>query len=139
MTIVGFSFTKLHAEKQKAQGALKVTNNITLKGVEDAKVDFAGAKQMSLHFDFAFTSTYDMEGKSGVASLSFEGFVVYLAKQDEGKKILDEWKKTKKVDTKILERILNHALDKCNIEAIILSKEIGLPAPVKLPRITAKQ
>ena len=139
MTIVGFGFTKISADKDKIQGALKVTNNISLKEVEDSKVNLVDDTQTSLHFNFGFTSTYDTDAKKEVASLKMEGFVVYLVKKEEAKKILAGWKKDKKVDTSILEKILNHALDKCNIESIIMSREIGLPAPVKLPRITAKK
>jgi hypothetical protein len=32
--------------------------------------------------------------------------------------------------------ILNHALDKCNVEALLLAREINLPSPVKLPKFT---
>jgi hypothetical protein len=30
---------------------------------------------------------------------------------------------------------MNNALHKCNIEAILLSKEMNLPSPVPLPRL----
>ena len=139
MTIVGLTFTKISAEKEKVQGALKVTNNITLKSVEDAKVNLIDDKQTSLHFNFTFSSNYSTDAKENIANINLEGYVIYLEKNSEAKKILDEWKKSKKIDPKILENILNYALDKSNIESIIMSREIGLPAPVKLPRITAKK
>ena len=64
-----------------------------------------------------------------------EGEVLYLATEEEGKVILTGWKKDKKLPKDIRLPLLNHVLSKSNIEAILLSREMGLPAPIMLPRI----
>ena len=51
------------------------------------------------------------------------------------KEILDGWEKDKKLPKEIMPGILNTALNKCNIQALILSERISLPSPIELPKI----
>ncbi|MEM4756252.1 MAG: hypothetical protein QW594_03905 [Candidatus Woesearchaeota archaeon] len=139
MVIVGFTFTKVAAKREKLSGSLSVNNNITLVNVEDAKLALADTNQTSLHYTFKFTSQYNNNTQQEIGLIELEGYVASMVEKEEAKKILQQWKKEKKLDNKLLEVIINYALERCNIEAILLSKEVGLPAPLKLPRIASKE
>jgi len=135
MTIVGFSFTKMHAEKKDGtKGKINISNNVSIKDVKEAETAFSSETQKGVKFFFQFTSKYEPE----VGEISLEGNVLYMGKKDEVKKILSTWKKDKKIDSDIMKDILNTILTKCNIEALILSREISLPPPIPLPKVEQK-
>ena len=134
MGIIGFNFNKILAEKsEQVKGKINISNNVNISSID--KVDMGIKDQTGLKFSFVFNSTY--EPKMG--KIAIEGDVVYLGKKDETKKILDEWKKNKKVTPDVMEKILNTVLAKCNVEALILSRDINLPPPLQLPKVAAKK
>lgn len=135
MTIVGFLFTKIQAEKkQGAKGKINISNNVTIKDVKEADTAFTSESQKGISFQFQFTSKYDQ----GVGEILLEGNVLYMGKKEEVKKIISAWKKEKKIEKDIMKDILNTLLTKCNIEALIISREIGLPPPIPLPKVEQK-
>ncbi|MBR9690533.1 hypothetical protein GOV08_02500 [Candidatus Woesearchaeota archaeon] len=136
MTIVGFLFTKMNAEKKEGvKGKINISNNISIKDVAQAKVSFGAKDQQGIGFHFHFKSKY--EPKAG--EISFDGNVLYLIDKKDAKKILDNWKKDKKIEKTVMRNILNTVLTRCNIQALILSKEIGLPPPIPLPKVGSKK
>ena len=58
-----------------------------------------------------------------------------MDKDDKVKEILKSWKKDNKVDKDILGPIYNTILSKCNVQAIVLSRDIQLPPPIPLPKV----
>ena len=51
-----------------------------------------------------------------------------------------KWNKDKKVDTEIYTVLIQNVLTKCNVQSILLSKEINLPPPIPLnPRPVPKK
>ena len=135
MTVVGFNFTKVNAEKkQPIKGKISINNNITVKSVEEIDLSF-GKDQKGLKFSFEFVAKYDPE----VANISLEGDVIYMVKSDEAKEILTLWKKEKKLAPGVMGKVLNTALAKCNIQALILSNDLNLPAPIPLPKVGIKK
>ena len=46
-----------------------------------------------------------------------------------------QWKKDKKIPKEIVEEMMSHILSKCNIEALLMSREINLPPPIPLPKV----
>jgi hypothetical protein len=136
MTIVGFNFTKMVAEKSgPAEGKISIKNNVAIKDVMETELALGSSKQKALRFQFEFVSDYDPK----VGSITLNGDVIYLDKEATIKAIAEEWKKNKKVDKETTEVILNHVLAKCNVQALILSKDINLPPPIMLPKVKAKE
>ena len=136
MTIVGFLFTKMHAEKKEGtKGKINISNNVSVKDVKESETAFSSENQKTISFQFFFTSKYEPD----VGEISLEGNVIYMGKKDEVKKIMASWKKDKKIDKDIMKNILNTILTKCNIEALILSREISLPPPIPLPKVEQKE
>jgi hypothetical protein len=133
MGIVGFSFTKMGAEKTKsAQGKVNIQNNVSVTDVKEAKLAFGSSKQSGLEFAFKFTSTYE----PALGKIELEGVVVDMEKEDKVKEVLAAWKKDKKVPKEILTGIYNNILNKCNIQALILSRDMQLPPPIPLPKVS---
>lgn len=58
--------------------------------------------------------------------------------QKNVKEILAVWKKDKKVSDAIMAQILNMALNKCNVKALVLADDLSLPPPIPLPKIESK-
>ena len=134
--IVGFGFTKLSAEKNKnVNGKIDISNNVSIKSIEEDNLSLGQEKQKVLKFIFEFTSKYEPE----IGNMDFEGEVLFLAEPKQNKEILSMWKKDKKLPKEIMSTILNAVLTKCNIKAILLSQEINLPPPVPLPAVQVEQ
>lgn len=130
--IVGFGFTKLSAErKEAAKGKIDINNNVTIKSVEEADISLGKNNQSVIKFLFEFTSKYE----PNVGSILFEGELLYMDDAKKAKEIIAGWKKDKKVPKELMAGLLNTILTKCNVQALILSQEINLPAPIPLPKV----
>ncbi|MEA3429896.1 MAG: hypothetical protein U9R08_01350, partial [Nanoarchaeota archaeon] len=137
MTIVGVNFKKINVEKNDSmKGKISIKNNILIKDVVKHSLEFGDKKRDAIKFIFDFVTTYDID-KKNLAKINLEGDVMSIEKADVTKYVLDKWKKDKKLDDSLMALILNTALVKCNIQALILSKEMNLPSPIPLPKITA--
>jgi len=131
MSIVGFNFTKINAERKNAiVGTVNISNNIQLKDVSEAKLGLGGDRG-ALRISFAFRSEYVPE----LASIAFEGDVLILVEQKVQASILEQWKTSKQLPRQIAEQMINHILDRCNIQALLVSKDLNLPSPVPLPKV----
>jgi hypothetical protein len=131
MTIVGFNFTKMVAEKLKpVKGKINIKNNVSIKNITESKLAI-DAKKKALRFEFVYTSTYE----PGIGSIEIGGGTMYLADEKVAKAALEQWKKSKSAPPDIMRELMNNILTKCNIQAIVLSKDINLPAPIPLPKM----
>ena len=135
MAVIGFHFKKMSVEKKKpATGKINVNNNITMLEVKEANVNMGTAKQKGVEFSFHFKTRYQPE----IANIDLEGSIVYLGKDAKVKESLDQWKKEKKLPNDVLEEVYNTVLAKCNIQALILGRDMGLPAHIPMPKVTGK-
>ena len=134
--VIGFNFAKIEAERSPAvNGKISIKNNVQIKEVESSELFLGKNKQAGIRFKFEYSSTY--EPKAGKIILT--GDLLAVDEEEKVKEIVAEWKKNKKINPDVMAYILNNILNKCNIEAIILSREIALPAPVQLPRVQVKK
>ena len=130
--IVGFGFTKLSAQRtEAAKGKIDINNNVSIKDVEEADISLGKDKQNVARFKFEFTSKYE----PSVGDILFEGEILYMDDPKKIKELLSDWKKEKKVPKELMAGLLNTILTKCNIQALILSQEVNLPAPIPLPKV----
>lgn len=134
--VIGFNFAKIEAERSPAvTGKISIKNNVQIKEIESADLFLGKNKQAGIRFRFEYTSTY--EPKAGKIVLT--GDLLAVEEEAKAKEIVDDWKKSKKLNPEVMAHVLNNVLNKCNIQAIILSREIALPAPVQLPRVQVKK
>ncbi len=130
MKIVGFSLSKLVAERQdKPIERVRISSNLSIKDIteeKDAPLDNV--------FSFVFVFNVDY-GK--LAKLEFTGKVLAQLERKEAKLLQKEWK-NKNLPDEINLPLLNFILTKCNIKALVLADELGLPPAVPLPKVGKK-
>ncbi len=136
MAIIGFNFNKINVEKKApAKGKINISNNISIKSVEEYPLAIGKTQQKGLKFIFEFSSKYEPK----VAEINLTGTVLTLQEAAKVEEILNAWKKDKKIPKEVMTPIINTALTKCNIQALILSQEINLPPPIPLPKVKTAQ
>ncbi len=116
-------------------GKIQINNNASIKEVAEAEFNFGKVKQTGVRFVFQFTSQYT----PNIATIEFTGEVLFSADPKKVKELLAAWKKKDKLPQDVLTEVLNNIMTKCNIEALLLSRELNLPPPIQLPRITETQ
>lgn len=136
MAIIGFDLNKISIERTgNVAGEIKINNNVSIKEIEKISVPIKRENQEGLRFGFEFTSTY--EPKLGSALI--KGNVVVLEDKKKAEDILKQWKKDKKAESDVMTAVLNTVLEKCNIEALILSRDVNLPPSIPLPKVKPKK
>lgn len=135
MSIIGFSFTKIMVEKHGSpDGKINISNNIGITDVSNAEVNFGGDANAGVKFGFSFSSVYE----PNVGKIQLEGEVIAMEKKAMVDEVIAAWKGKKPLPQSMMSGILNTVLNKCNIEALILSKDINLPSPVPLPKVNVQ-
>jgi len=131
MTIVGFNFTKIDAQRKKGiQGKIDIKNNVAIIGIEETKMP-VDDKRKALKFDFEFNSIYQPE----FGYIKLAGEVIFIADKKEADEALKIWKKDKKAKGEFMQPIMNNILAKSNVEAVIISRDLNLPTPIPLPKV----
>ena len=134
--IVGFNFTRISAEKLSLlKGKVDINNNVTIKNIEETDLSLGKQKQNALRFIFEFTSKYE----TSIGIITLDGEIFYIDEPKSVKDILESWKKSKTIKKELMANILNTILTKCNVQALILSQEIGLPPPIPMPKVNIVQ
>ncbi len=131
MAIIGFSFTKMQAEKRSpVHGQININNNVAVTDLQDANLSMAQSKK-GLKLLFAFTSTFEPD----LGSLQLDGEVILLEDTKVAEELLSNWQKSKSLPPELMPIVLNAILERCNIQALIMARDIGLPAPIPLPKV----
>jgi len=89
--------------------------------------------QKGLKFTFEFVSKFEPK----VGSITLLGNVLVMEETKKVQESLSTWKKSKSVNKEIMHEVLNAILAKCNVEALVLSREVNLPPPIPLPKVEA--
>jgi len=132
MPIVGFTFTKLHAEKSEtAATSIKLNTNMAVSGMERVPLSLGASKEEALKLNFTFSSAFEPK----VGQVLLEGFLLYIDNKPLMEGIEKSWKKDKKLPRDLNSLIMNQIHSKCSVQAVILTKDIGLPPPFPLPHL----
>lgn len=135
MAIVGFNFTKISAEKKAVpKGKIGIKNNVSIKDVEKTDLFLGSAKQAGIKIKYEFKSIY--EPKMG--EIVLQGEILDLEDEKIIQDVLKGWKKNKKLPEGLMSMVVNSILNRCNIQALIMSKELAMPPPIPLPRVGQK-
>jgi hypothetical protein len=133
MTTVGFNFTKILVEKKNvSEQNIKIENNVGITNVQEVNV-FENKKSL-IRFQFGFTCRYE----PGLGSIELQGELIEFYDKEVAAKLVEGWKANKKITPEIMPVVLNNILNRSNIEAILLSREVGLPSPIALPKVELK-
>jgi len=139
MAIIGFNLKKILVERKGlVRGEVKVNARMNITDVKKQQVKITSGKDvLSFDFDFAIFYKGVSDHVGNIADIIFEGNVLYLVDPKESKKVLDEWK-NKQIPQELKVRLLNTILAKCNIKALVLEEDMGLPAHIPLPKFKVK-
>lgn len=133
MSIVGFNFSKIHAEKNEGvRGKINIRNNITVKDVSSQELAFGGNDSKGLRIGFEYVSDY--EPKLGRITIESNVISMLPAKNVEG--IVSGWKKTKELPDELMRSMFGFVMRKSSVKAINLAEDLGLPSPVPMPRVS---
>jgi hypothetical protein len=131
MAILNFNFTKIDVERKgKISKEVNVESKMNLVDVKATTV-VSGAKQKA----FAIEFDYNIKYEPAIGHINMHGNLLYLADEKLAAEIEKSWKAKKVLPKEIIPSVFNKILDNCNIEALILSREIALPAPIQLPKV----
>lgn len=137
MTVLNFNFTKIDVEKKgKLSKEVKINSKMGLVDVISSNVA-SGSKQKA----FVIKFKYDVDYEPKVGHVGLEGELIYLADEKLSAEIEKMWSGKKALPKEVMLIVLNRILHNCNVEALILSREVALPPPIQLPKvqIEAKQ
>jgi len=130
MPILGINFTKIVSErKAPIKGQISINNNIAITNVEKHEIKLQN--QQSVKIEFEFTAKYD----PNMGNIIIQGEVVVVNPPEKIKEILEQWKKDKKLPDDVLAPVMNNLLTKCNIEALVVGREVGLPPTLNMPKV----
>lgn len=134
MAVINVIFNKVAGEKSKdLQGKIGVNTNLNIESVTEGKINFDKDSVDVINVEFIFTATFD----PSVGKITIGGTAVLMEDENTKKEILSSWKESKKLPEKMALPVLNIILNKSQIEAAIISKELNLPLPFKLPQFVA--
>lgn len=133
MAIVGFNFLKFNVERTAAiKGKLSINSNVMITEVKEVDVNLGTKDNKGLLVKFAYVCQYGPK----IGKIELEGDVISLEDAEVVKKAAESWKKNKTFDKVLTQKILSHVLNKATVQAIILGKDVGLPAPIPMPKVT---
>jgi hypothetical protein len=136
MAIVGFNFTNISAEKTgNVTGKININNNVMLTDVTEVNVNLGAQEDKGLLIKFKYTCEY----QPNIGELTFDGDVISLEKAEIVKEAVESWKKDKKIQDDLTRHVLSYILNKSTIQAIVLSRDLSLPAPIPLPKISSDE
>ncbi len=134
--IVGFNFTKMLVERREgAPGKVSVNNNVAIKAVDKLPLQFGKKTEEGVRMTFEFQAKYE----PNMGEIFFEGYVVWIDSKDAMEAMIKQWAKDKKLDKPIMNVVLNNILAKCNVQAICMSRDIGLPPTIPMPRVQVEE
>ncbi len=131
MAIVGFNFTRMVAERKAAgSGEISVQMGLVFKDVTKAELKISDKTRGGLKYSFEFTTSYTPD----LGSIVLTGDIVDILDLQTVKALIKSWEKNKTLDDEKILDVYNTALGRCSLQAVLLSKEMGLPSPIPLPR-----
>ena len=134
MSIVTINFASIKADRAgNVNGKININNNVMFTEVKAIDINLGSGQQPGLLLKFKYVCQYEPK----IGSITLEGDVVAMEKQEIVKEAAAAWEKNKKIDPDLSRTVLGQVLTRCSVQAIILSRDLGLPAPVPLPKIEA--
>ena len=135
MKILGFNFTKISAEIiSKRPDDLKLSTNIDVSEIGNAKADFLKSDEKILAIKFSNTVDYS----PNYAKIILEGNLILSTTEDQSKEVLEEWK-DKKMPEDFKISIFNIILRRSTLKALQLEEELNLPTHIPLPSVKSPQ
>ncbi|MEA3254556.1 MAG: hypothetical protein U9Q22_01845 [Candidatus Altiarchaeota archaeon] len=124
---IDLRFRNLEAKRFSAAGSsINVHNNSSLKAVSKMNE--------KLSINFLFSCNYE----PNIGLIRIEGDLLLSDSKENIERAITEWEDSgsKNLPPDIAEKVHNIILSNCIVEAVILSKEVQLPAPIPTPSVS---
>lgn len=129
MKILGFNFTKLHAEKFSIETkGVKIGTHIDLSEIKEIKTDFFSSKEKVLGIKFL----YEIDYGPNFAKIKLSGNILVSTDEQEFNKVLEGWK-GKNLPEEFRLNIFNLILKKSSLKALQLEEELNIPLHIAMP------
>ena len=131
LTIIGFNFSKLLAQQKKpAKGNLKIGTNVKIDSLERSNLVFDNDRG-AVKVTFTYKVNYDPD----IGTIELQGDIMFMQEKKVVDQLLKEWEEKKTVPKKVSSSLVNSIMQKCTIQAMIMTKDIGLPPPMPMPKV----
>lgn len=131
--IIGFGFSKISVERKKVPaGEMKVNNNVQIKTLDKAEIAGPKKENTGLKAAFEFKTVYE----PAIGEIVIEGELVLLEPAKVAEEALKQWKKDKSITKELIREVMDTILSKATVESVVLSREIGLPPPIPVPKVS---
>ena len=131
MKLLGFNFTKIHAEKFKERvEGLKIGTRIDISDINEAKAGILKTKEEILAIKFI----YGLDYEPGMAKLNLEGNLIISLESKKARDVLRTWK-DKEMSEEFKTTLFNLILRKSILKALQLEEEMNLPIHMQLPTL----
>lgn len=120
-------YTGVEAKKLgESVGELKINNNSTITSVEPKGADLA--------VSFSYVTGYEPK----VGEIKVDGVILVRDTEENIKAVLDAWKASgeKNLPREMAEKVHNLIIFNCVTETVLLAREVQLPTPIPLPRVS---
>lgn len=136
MTILSFGFNKINVEKKtkKNSGSLKIKQGMNISSVKGSDM-VKDSKQKAYVIKFTFQTIYEPD----FAKIDLEGELILLVNDKISKELDASWKKNKSLPKSVAVTVFNRILHTSNVESLLLSREVNLPPPMKMPNVNVKE
>jgi len=135
MPIIGLAFTSFEAKKKPVQvkGEIKVNTTPKILDIKEVKVPTLDKKGLAISFEFISTYAPDL------AEIKVSGEVLYLVQAKlTNTKVLNGWKKNKKIPEEMSLEVLNHLFRRCLLKVAYMADDLQLPPPIGMPTLQPK-
>ncbi len=130
MPVKNFEF--MNIEARRFAKSTEVHKNIQIQvNHEISQVIERSEKETELQFRFAINYT----GMGAIASIKFEGFVLF----DGEAGIAHKWTKEKKLPDAVANEVLNLIMRNCLMQGVVLARDMRLPPPIQMPQVKVGQ
>jgi len=124
MPILNIFFDKINAERPRMLKTRKASITLNLKDPEESKTEIEDRK--IILFPFEFNLNYEAEAK-----IILQGYLTFVEEKKRAEEILKNWKKEKE----LMKQVYNYTLAKCNLKALLIEDQLGLPLHIPMPRV----
>ncbi|HUT27299.1 MAG TPA: hypothetical protein VMW85_04565 [Methanomassiliicoccales archaeon] len=128
MQIKSFETTTIEAKRFSKAGErmanIKIENNSAITQISKGEDDLS-------HIDFRFTANY-----TGLGYIKIEGRITV---SELSEKTMDDWRRTNNLPVDDANAVHNAVVGNSMLSALLISREIKLPAPMPMPRINMQK
>lgn len=133
--IVNFTLDKISVNKKsQVKGTIEAKNSIKFLDIVEQPLPQGLNQQALLSFKFE----YKVEYLPDIATTEIVGYIHLMTDKSTRDKILEDWDKRSRIEPSLSGQLVNYVFSKCGVMALSLSRQVGLPPHIPLPKIAIK-